>query len=272
MPRRFTPVVALVTLLVTNASGVSGYQNLRTSSLIREEQRVTINGQAEAWRLEWKAPPEPYGPPLDDVSFTCPYMGFAYGESGEADLVRIQNGRELERLALQPFFDMFGGSQDKVAIQRYPVESTDFDRLLSGADHSSELDRIQRRGVVRIMKFFDYDHDGRATEFFLQTDSLPCGKIAGIVLGISRTNNRLHAFASVNRPSQALVLQFWEWQELGKSSGAVRVVDWRCGDHGSEEESDLEMEAVNGDIRVRQERFECLENGKLGPRVSSEER
>jgi len=50
------------------------------------------------------------------------------------------------------------------------------------------------------MDFVDYAHDGRATEFFLQTGSLSCGKRAGVVIGISETNRRLHVFGSAKNP------------------------------------------------------------------------
>jgi len=51
------------------------------------------------------------------------------------------------------------------------------------------------------MNFADYDHDGQATEFFLQTESLPCGKRAGIVVGLSRINEHLHGFGSFRNPN-----------------------------------------------------------------------
>jgi hypothetical protein len=43
---------------------------------------------------------------------------------------------------------------------------------------------IAKRPPVQLMYFGDYDHDGAATEFYLQTDAVPCGKSYGVVIGV----------------------------------------------------------------------------------------
>src|SRR5207248_2189664 len=132
----------------------------------------TVNGVSEIWRLQWKAPPKPECGPLDDVAFTCPCMGLGYGEAGQLDLVRLRNGREYERLALSPFFSDLG--PDKAVVQRWKVSNRDSAELLAHFDDDdwqrTAQQAMSRRAVVKVMNFVDYDHDGRSTEFFIQTE------------------------------------------------------------------------------------------------------
>jgi len=91
------------------------------------------------------------------------------------------------------------------------------------------------------MNFADYDHDGEATEFFIQTESLACGHQNGIVVGVSKRNPHLHAFGTVLHPTRPLHLEPDETQALLNSSGPVRLVDLQCLDHGSDVEIELEL-------------------------------
>jgi hypothetical protein len=172
-------------------------------SLIREEKAIIINGVPEVWRLEWKSPQVPECGALDEIAFTC--ESFAYGEAGELDLVRLREGHEYERLSLTPFFHALGTG--KAIVPRWAPRNSDRKEVAKhiGGDswRTAALQSVQRRPAVSIMKFADYDHDGRATEFFIQTESLSCGKAAGIVVGISRTNGHLHVLESKNREPRA---------------------------------------------------------------------
>jgi hypothetical protein len=105
------------------------------------------------------------------------------------------------------------------------------------------------------MDFGDYDHDGEQTEFYLQTETLPCGKSTGVVIGVSRRNPRLHVFGSASNPSKPLYLQRREWEAVrNASSGPVRVIDWPCGDHGAETEIELQLDwSADGVDGVRRE-------------------
>ena len=66
------------------------------------------------------------------------------------------------------------------------------------------------------MEFIDYDHDGRRSEFYLKTDTLPCGKSVGVVVGVSRSNQKLHIFGTVSKPTQHLLLQKGIWEALSR--------------------------------------------------------
>ena len=64
---------------------------------IREEQQVVVNGVTETWRLQWKSPPHPECDASEGMAMaiTCPCQGFAFGESGDLDVVRLRNGSEI---------------------------------------------------------------------------------------------------------------------------------------------------------------------------------
>ena len=202
--------------------------------LVREEQEVVIDGTTETWRLKWAAPPKPYCGLNDDWE-SCPCWPFAYGEIGDLFLSRLRDGVEFDRLRLSAFFDP---SLSKGAmLQRWPAS------LASDPTQADEAQaaRIRRRATVQAMHFGDYDHDGRATEFYVATDALPCGKSIGFVVGISKTNQRLHAFGTAAKPNQALNLQEREWHGLLGAHGPTKMLDWACGDHGSDEQAWVEL-------------------------------
>src|SRR5689334_20864884 len=102
-------------------SGSAGANNF-----IREEQTIAINGSVEVWRLQWKTPPTPVCAAEDgSFSLTCPCDGFAYGESGDLDLVRLRQGQEIERLPLGQFFSK--DYNHKVWLQRWQPTAADGD-------------------------------------------------------------------------------------------------------------------------------------------------
>lgn len=215
---------------------------------VREEQTVVIDGVKETWRLVWVSAPKPECEP-SDASFIGPCEGFAFGEGGELDLVRERNGREVERLHLTHLF------HGRIAIvQRWrPDEPNDF--ALAHGDEFPEI--VARRPVVQIMHFSDYNHDGQSSEFYLQTESAPFGKSVGIVIGVSKTNSQLHVFGTASKPNEPLYLQKREWESLRDASGPIEVVDWPCGDHGSEKEISLQLRWTPQGIDGKRRDFTC---------------
>src|SRR6478736_3654285 len=124
--------------------------------LTREEIQVG----RERWRLEWKsAPVEACG----DDSISCPCRGFAYGQAGKLDLVRVRAGKVVERLALGKFFDEGSADVGVAVVRLHEVQQGDF-----GADGVKLAHELSRRPVIRVMELGDYNHDGSATEFYLQ--------------------------------------------------------------------------------------------------------
>jgi hypothetical protein len=227
-------------------------------SLIREEKAVVVDGVDEVWRLVWKTAPKPACGPDDAVAFTCPCSGFAFGERGQLDLVRLRDDHEIDRLPLTPLFRQ-QADWDEAVVQRWEPHDGD---LMSDARQLPR--RVHSRPVVSVMDLADYDHDGSSTEFFLQTGVLPCGKRMGVVLGLSPGNRRLHAFGSALHPEKPLDLQKEQWDALRPSAGPVRVIDWGCGDHGSETETEIELQATGDSIRAFKREYGCDANNHRG--------
>lgn len=233
---------------------------LLAQAVVREEKPVVVDGVTELWRLVWKQPPKAVCSPVDADAFTCPCNGFAFGEQGRIDLVRLREGHEIDRLPLTPLFE--GGDWDDAVVQRWERSNSDD----IGTDARRLAPAVRQRPAVTVMNFADYDHDGQSTEFFLQTFTWPCGKRVGVVIGLSPDRRKLHAFGSVLHPRKPLVLQKPEWDALRTSSGPVRILDWACGDHGAETEKELELKATPAGIRVVQREYGCdasFHRGKL---------
>src|ERR1700722_6318312 len=133
---------------------------------VREEHTILVNGVTETWQLMWTSPPKPMCEP-NDVSLTCPCIGFAYGEAGDLVLIRMRNREEIDRLQLTPLFEKDFIERGIFAIvQRWqPDYSKDFEA--SSKNNFTAL--VAKRPIVQIMHFADYDHDGHKTEFYLQT-------------------------------------------------------------------------------------------------------
>lgn len=184
-------------------------------------------------------------------------MGFAYGEIGDLYLVRIRNGAEIDRLRLTPFFTEEPGA----ALQRWPA---DYDRDFDVLKKSDFPEVVESRPTVQLMRLADYDHDGMSTEFYVETESLPCGKSAGIVVGISKRNPRLHAFGTAAHPNKTLYLQKREWDALRDAAKPVTVVDWPCGDHASQTQVELTLKWSAAGIEGVRREYDCDSSDNKG--------
>lgn len=256
-------------LLLIALLGTSAITSQSPRPFIREEQTVVVHGATEIWRLEWKTPLKSACGADDATWYTCPCSGFAFGEAGEADLVRISNGREIDRLPLTALFDENLSDVGKLAIlPRW--EPQDGDIKLEGTEEL--LQRLRSRPVVKVMQFGDYDHDGNATEFFLQTGTAPCGKHTGVIIGRLRGYAGLSALGTALHPNEPLVMKKDEWEALRDATGPIRVVDWTCGDHGSDTEIELELNTGPQGISVIRRTFACDDNNGRRVRLLSEER
>jgi hypothetical protein len=122
--------------------------------------------------------------------------------------------------------------------------------------------RVARRPPAEIMQIGDFDHDGQATEFLLQVDTLPCGKHEMVLVGISKADPHLHFFSSSDEPSNPLILGDWEWHALRDSPRPVDVVDWHCQDHGNDTLVKLHLSAISGVIRVVRSTRACPDQTK----------
>lgn len=264
---RLLHAFAIATLLVITIASDSFAIDFKKT---REVRQIVINGVTEEWRLEWLSPPKPVCGPesaragsSDPENWTyCPCNGFAFGEMGDLVLVRVRPGKKDERLRLKDFFlDGYFIVTPLPILRRWDTKDSDYD----DKDKPGFVDMVKQRPLAQIMKFADYDNDGRATEFFIQTGSIACGKRVGIIVGISRDNPHLHAFSSAKNTKEPLLLYDHQWEALSRSQGRpVRVIDWSCGDHGSDTNVELELKAVKGKIFIKRRTYQCTESGKRG--------
>src|SRR5580765_7536557 len=187
------------------------------ASMIREQKAVMINGARESWRLQWDSLPQSACGLEDlEVALTCQCAGFAYGETGRLTLVRLRPGHPQERLELAPFFKDQGSpaAAGMAVLQRWrpiPAAAHDEDDDWHHAADFDFLKRVQARGSSDLMRFGDYNHDGRASEFLLQVGLRPCGRAQMVLVGVSRRNPQLHVFATAEAPEQPLVLPVETW-------------------------------------------------------------
>jgi hypothetical protein len=201
--------------------------------VVHEERAVVVDGEREVWRLVWRAPPQ-RGMSFDPSE--------PEGLVGELDLVRLRNGREIDRLALTPLFSLWDGG----GARRRPA-------VLPARDVAA-----------RVLELADYDHDGRATEFVLQIDRMDSSIRPAVLVGLDAATRKLKVYGTVKRPASPLVLYYPElWHKL-RATPAVRTVALHCGDHGGEFEEVLSLVATRTGLDATLEHYACLADGRRG--------
>lgn len=265
--RRFAAGLALCLLLAEPAAG--------DGPVTRDERAVKVEGAEETWRLDWLAAPDLVCQPSDTSWSECPCAGFAFGEAGELDLVRLRDSHEVDRLHLTRFSnaDVPPGAQGRVALQRWPVREIDAEAY-ERANANGRRDfrkRVLERKPVRILKLADFNHDGWATEFVLQIRNKPCGVRPSVLVGVSPGRPVLHAFGSADHPDRPLVLEAEAWRRLRDTEGPGRFVERPCGDHGSQQQLEIALRTDAQGIHAARETFACGPSGaKQGDAISRE--
>lgn len=259
----------LIMCLIALLTGTSAFAE-NPAAAIREDHKVVVDGVEELWRLEWAGPTSQVcSPDEPDVWMTCPCSGFAFGESGELVLVRKKPRQEDERFELAPLFTGeydTPGEEGQVVLRRWDVDRGDMEAGKS-PDFAA---RVRARPVATVMRFGDYDHDGRPTEFLLQIGTLPCGKKMSVAIGVARSTGRLHVLSTVEHPERPLVMQSSHWEALRRAKAPIKLVDWLCGDHGSDSETELELSTDKDGIHATRTEYKCDENGKRGGLITKE--
>jgi hypothetical protein len=100
---------------------------------------------------------------------------------------------------------------------------------------------ISRRAAPTVMRFGDYNQDGAETEFLLQIGTLPCGKVQYAAIGVTAGNPHLHALGSAAHPDALLAMPLPAWHALLLKRPQSTVALQACGDHGSEQRSELKL-------------------------------
>lgn len=231
------------------------------SVVVRQEKVVVVDGVKERWQLRWLDTPHSFcGPDEVDLAITCPCSGFAYGQYGRLQLVRMRPGKTDEVLDLGKYVEQWGDlDSGDAALQLKVLQENDFSFASGELEEVSEKE-VASRPNVDVMQFFDYDHDGRATEFLFQVGNLPCGKHQMIAVGISKLESGLHVFSSVQDPNEPLVLSSWIWNAMKTTGKPQRLSAWACGDHGSEVQSTMTVGAADGRINAVLSKRQCAES------------
>ena len=264
MPGRLALAFLIASVLIelaADAPRMRPPEGTERGPVSREERHIQIGGLEELWRLEWRTPPVPACQAGNPLWFTCPCIGFAFGEAGDLDLVRLQSGLEVDRLPLSPLFGTdLPETAHKAVLRRWDVHEKDHE----DPEANDLAARVRKRPLSAVMKLADYDHDGLAAEFVLQVGNAPCGKRIGVLVGVSRRDDRMHVFRSAGRPDEPLHLRLDHWEALRGARGRIKRVDWACADHGSDSETEVELRADDGVIEVTTREFACDEAGHRG--------
>lgn len=231
---------------------------------------MVVAGQTETWRLVWLSPPQLV---CDKPEYTCPCIGFQYGERGKLELVRSRPGVPDEHFPLTPLFSESENPAgiemiDEAVLARWPVLPDDYERHAVGPPTNAE---IASRAPVEIMNIADYNHDGHATEFVLQVGTFPCGHSDAVLVGLSPKQPTLHVFGTAEEPDEPLHVERRSWNELLKSAGATRHTVLQCGDHGSEMEREIDLRADSAGLHVKYIEYECGPNFERGRRIQRAE-
>lgn len=260
------PALALILSLAVTAPGLAA-----PATYLREQRTVAVNGAAESWQLVWQGKPQSMCGPEDlEMAVTCPCTGFAYGEVGKLALVRKRGGQQVDSMDLGPLFaDLpFDHSDGLAAMQWRPMAPRDFDRASDGSPPAF-LAEVARRPGPRVMQMADYDHDGVASEFLVQVSAGPCGHTEYSAVGVSKANGKLHALGSKAHPDTPLVMPGSAWKAL-LATRPQRVVNYPCGDHGTDVQEELALSAAGGAITVQRVLRACTDAGGAGAELSRE--
>ena len=241
-------------MTLTRFAAVSLLVNLPVGGqMIREERTVQIRNATETWRLEWQTPPRPYCESGNRNWWaTHPCSGFAFGEIGQLNLVRLRDGQEVDHLPIAPLFRSdFKGA----VLQRWAPATGDFD--IGDEDLPK---KVRTRPLVQLMHFRDYDHDGLATEFFLETE--PQLREGGVVIGLRGTSNRLQVFGTARSATEPLLLPRHEWELLRNAKVPIDTLYSACGAYGSDREIRHLLNATPVGIVVTERTYECTGSGR----------
>lgn len=195
------------------------------NAIVRETKKVKVDNVEETWTLRWKS--QPADDCIDNTWYTAPCQGLAYGETGHLELVRERAGTPAEVFNLDPLFP-----DGKARLARWPTNEKD------PFDKDPNVPEIKKRSEVSAMNLGDFDHDGRATEFALFTEPVVMGHVNTVIIGISKSEPKLHVFA--NDKNEPLILdrkKDWEKVRDAKTS-PVTIKTVTCGDHGADQEED----------------------------------
>jgi len=243
------------------------------AALVREEKIIVVNGHKETWQLRWlHAPkPSPYCSPMgESFENNCLCAGFAYGESGKLEVTR-RVGKKTERLLL----DQFGRAGDydsqgpDTVLRKWEPQSDDPSDDTNPEAVAKLIASLKRRPESDVLALGDYVHDGVGRQFLFQVGQMTCGKRMSILVGVTAQNPHLHAIKPAPGAIEPIVAEERAWQALLAGGGASTTTFWLCGDHGSEQETELLLVAHGGFVTGTTRSYACGKDGQRGNPVGS---
>lgn len=227
---------------------------------VRERVPVVIGGKPETWEIRWT------GPRTIDcwADISCPCDGFGIAEVGPADLVRVRDGVEIDRLALGPLFTLPGEPAPEAPVARLQrATGSEADEEIPPDERAAEL---ARRPRTALLELHDYDQDGQDAELLLQVDAGPCGHSSAVLIGLGR-DGKLQGRRTAEHPEAPLLLDSRGWGSLGDASEVVVV---ECGDHGADVQITNRLWFEGGELHGDRRVYACTEKGERGAQQSEE--
>jgi hypothetical protein len=228
--------------------------------LVREVKQLEVDGKVETWRLEWEGPTQ-----YDCFKWSRPCDGVIYGEAGPLRLVRAREGDPERVLSL-----------GERSIQRWPHLDGDEQRISAVTPEAIAI--LEKRPIVPVMIFGDYDHDGRAAEFVLDRGWwLPVARKA-ILVGIDKAHPTPQVFGTVDAPDVPLTLGSREdWEKIRKASATdlargVELVKERCGFLQRDTELTVLVTHRSDGFRATLREYACTQDGHRKGKFLNERR
>lgn len=212
------------------------------AAILREQHVVDGFGGKELFRLFWLEPPADICVTHDELA-SCPCAGFGYGKTGKLILVRSRVALPDEFLDLGTLFESDRSDKGKglAKVAEYPMRE--------GEGESPVAPKIyEKRPKVSLLKFADYTHDGKATEFVFYVGSSACGHGTHVLVGVFGANEALAEYRTAGGDGGKLSFgAASDWDALRDHARVARVT-WKCMDHGSFTETSFEATASEGVI------------------------
>ncbi|MFV3127595.1 hypothetical protein [Niveispirillum sp. KHB5.9] len=218
---------------------------------VREEQRLTLDGREEVWQLVWTGPVRDFCEAVSpEMAMTAPCASLAARETGRLSLRRMRDGTVIDRFDPGPAFEKATATVEAglSVLPRRAAPDNEYERWLE--DEGRFVSAAEQRPPLSVMRFGDYDRDGRAVEFLLQTDAEPQGKPLYAAIGLPAGIDRLGFLRSAGRPDRTLVMGARAWMTLRDQGGPATVTRRACGEQGARTRSDYLLSAANGRIDV----------------------
>jgi hypothetical protein len=174
---------------------------------------------------------------------------------------RLRDGKNIDQfdpgMAFTSPTDMTSAGRQAgwSVLPRRTSNDQDYGRWLE--DEGKFLMASDQAPMFSLMRFADYDRDGRGREFLLHTDIDTGGKPLYAAIGLPAGRDRLDFLRSTGQPTRALKMTGRAWAALRDQKGAATVALRTCGDQGAQTKTDYALAADAGRISVTMRESAC---------------